>query len=148
MFSQASKLLTACGLHSKCWFSGPFKIQGTCEMTLHLEGVHICHILKYWLRKLYRYSLSAKKWDENFGQNGLSRRNLHGQSRQPCRSGAMWQGKPQGPSAFCALEVSTIECCQLELRGEWTLLMCHLLFWYPFLGASEGQHLVVIILVY
>ena len=25
---------------------------------------------------------------------------------------------PKGPVAFCALEVSTIECCQLALRGE------------------------------
>ena len=29
-------------------------------MTLHLEGVHICHILKQWLRRLYPYSLSAE----------------------------------------------------------------------------------------
>ena len=42
-------------------YSGPVRIQGTCDMTLHLDGVHICHILKYRLRKLYRYSLSAKK---------------------------------------------------------------------------------------
>ena len=33
-------------------------------MTLHLEGFHICHMLKYWIRRLYRYSLSAKKRDE------------------------------------------------------------------------------------
>ena len=42
-------------------FSGPVRIQGNCDMTLHLKGVHICHILQYWLRRLYRYSLSAKK---------------------------------------------------------------------------------------
>ena len=71
MFPSASKLLTVRGLHSKCWFSSPVGIQGTCDMTLHLDGVHICHILKYWFRILYRYSLSAKKWDENVGQNGL-----------------------------------------------------------------------------
>ena len=35
-------------------------------MTLHLDGVHICHILKYRLRRLYQYSLSAKNWDENY----------------------------------------------------------------------------------
>ena len=57
--SECSNKL-ARGLHSKCRFSGPVRIQGTCDMTLHLEGVHICHILKYWLRRLYRYSLSAK----------------------------------------------------------------------------------------
>ena len=76
--SHKSKFLTARDLHSRCWFSGPVRIQGTCDMTLHLEGVHICHILKYWLRRLYRYSLSAKKWDGNFDQNGLGRMNLHG----------------------------------------------------------------------
>ena len=37
-------------------FSGPVRIQATCDMTLHLEGVHICHILKYWLQRLYRVS--------------------------------------------------------------------------------------------
>ena len=30
---------------------------------------HICHILKQWLLRPYRYSLSAKKRDENIGQN-------------------------------------------------------------------------------
>ena len=55
-----TKLLTARGLHSKCLFSGPLRFQGTCDMTLHLDGVHICHTLKYWLRRLHRYSLSAK----------------------------------------------------------------------------------------
>ena len=25
---------------------------------------------------------------------------------------------PKGPSAFCALEVTTIDCCQLDIRGE------------------------------
>ena len=29
-------------------------------MTLHLEGIYICHIPKQWLRRPYRYSLSAK----------------------------------------------------------------------------------------
>ena len=47
-------------------------------MTLHLDGVHVCHILKYSLRRLYSYSLSDKKCDENIGQNGLSEWNLHG----------------------------------------------------------------------
>ena len=37
-------------------------------LTLHLEGVPICHILKQWLQRLYHYSLSAKKWDEDIGQ--------------------------------------------------------------------------------
>ena len=50
-------LLTARGLHSKCLFSGPVRIQGTCDMSLHIDGVHFCHILKYWLRRLYLYSL-------------------------------------------------------------------------------------------
>ena len=40
-------------------------------MTLHLEWIHICHILKQWHRRPYQYSLSAKRWDENIGQNGL-----------------------------------------------------------------------------
>ena len=25
---------------------------------------------------------------------------------------------PKGPAAFCALEVSTLECCQNEIHGE------------------------------
>ena len=29
-------------------------------MILHLVGIHICYILKQWLRSPYRYSLSAK----------------------------------------------------------------------------------------
>ena len=61
MFPQkTSKLVTGRGLHSKYRFSGPVKIQGTCELTLDLEGVHIGHILKHWLWRLYCYSLSAK----------------------------------------------------------------------------------------
>ena len=64
-------------------------------MTLHLEGIHICHIRKQWLWRPYRYSLSAKKWDENIGQNGLSRRNLHGQSRHPCCLGPIKHGGPK-----------------------------------------------------
>ena len=98
MFSYASRLLTARGLRSKCRFSGPVIIRGTCDMTLHLEGVHICHILKQWLRRPHHYSLSSKKWDENIGQNGLSRRNLHGRSRQPCRFGTnLTQEAQRGP---------------------------------------------------
>ena len=77
-------------------------------MTLHLEGIHICHILKQWLRGSYRYSFSAKNWDENIGPNGLSRRNLHDRSRHPCCLGPI-----------------------VEIRGGWPLLMCNLLFWYP-----------------
>ena len=46
--------------------SGPVIIQGTCDMTLHLEGIHIRQILKQGLP--YCYSLSAKKWDENISQ--------------------------------------------------------------------------------
>ena len=56
----------------------------TFKITLDLEaGVHICHILKQLLRRLYRYSLSAKRYNENIGQNNLARKNLYGQSRQP-----------------------------------------------------------------
>ena len=40
-------------------------------MTLHQEGIHIFHILKQWLRRPYRYSLSAKNLDESIGQNGI-----------------------------------------------------------------------------
>ena len=42
-------------------FECSHKPQNFCDMTLHLEGVHICYILKYLLRRLYRYSVSAKK---------------------------------------------------------------------------------------
>ena len=45
---------------SNCWFSGPVLIQGTCDTTLDLERVHLCHILKHWLRRLYHYLLPAK----------------------------------------------------------------------------------------
>ena len=38
-------------LHSKCWFSDPVIFQGTCDMTLDLEGVHICHIVIFTLSR-------------------------------------------------------------------------------------------------
>ena len=95
MFPYGSKLLTERGLRSKCYFSGPVIIQGACDMTMVLEGVHICHILKHWLRRLYGYSLSAKRWIENIGQNDLARRNLHGQSRQPYCKGPFYKEDPR-----------------------------------------------------
>ena len=52
--------ITGRSLHRKCWFSGPVIIQGTCDTTLGLEGVHLCHVLKHWLRRLYHYLLPAK----------------------------------------------------------------------------------------
>ena len=52
---------------NKTWFTyymlilGPVISQGTCDMTLDLQVVYTCHILKHWLRRLHRYSLSAKR---------------------------------------------------------------------------------------
>ena len=78
MFPRGSKLLTARSLHGKWWFSSPVRIQTTYDMTLHLEErVHICHILRHWLRRLYRYSLLAKKRDENLDQNDLARKKIY-----------------------------------------------------------------------
>ena len=67
-------------------------------MTLHLEGVHICHILKQWLRRLYRYSLSAKK------EICMVEADTH----------IVWDQfnteVPKGP-AFCSRGRTTIESC-------------------------------------
>ena len=57
------------GLDSKCYFSGPGISQGISNVTLDLEGVDICHVLKYWLQILYRFFFLNQKWDENNGQN-------------------------------------------------------------------------------
>ena len=38
-------------LHSKCWFSDPVIVQGTCDMTFNLERVHICHIVNFSLSR-------------------------------------------------------------------------------------------------
>ena len=46
------------------------------------------------------------------------------------------------------LTVPQLEVARSRSVGEWTPLMCNLLLWYPFSGASQGHHLVVIILVY
>ena len=27
-------------------------MNGACDKTLDLEGIHVCHILKHWLRRL------------------------------------------------------------------------------------------------
>ena len=97
----------------KSKFSGPDRIQGTCDMTLHLAGVHSCHILRYRLRKMYRYSLSAKKRDDNFDLEGICMVKVDSHVvREQCN-----EENPKG-LAFCALEVTTIDCCQLEIRGE------------------------------
>ena len=37
------KLITEHALDSKCWCPGPVIIQATCDMTLDLDRVHICH---------------------------------------------------------------------------------------------------------
>ena len=44
------------------WFTLQILIYRSCQNSRY----HICHILKYRLQRLYRYSLSARKWDENF----------------------------------------------------------------------------------
>ena len=83
-------------------------------MTLHLEGIHICHILKQWLRRPYRYSLSAKKFDENIGQN------LEGICMVEADTHVVWdQFNTEGPMgpAFCARGRSTIQSCEVEIRG-------------------------------
>ena len=81
-------------------------IRGTYDITLHLAGIHISHILKQWLRRPYRL-LSAKIRDENIGQNGLFRRNLHD-------THVVWDQLntegPEGP-AFCSRGRTTIGSC-------------------------------------
>ena len=86
-------------------------------MTLHLDGVHMCHILKYWLRKLYRYSLSAK----NELKILVKMVYLEGICMVEADTHVVWDEfnteGPKGP-ALCPRGCNTIECCQLEIRGE------------------------------
>ena len=86
-------------------------------MTLHLDGVHMCHILKYWLRKLYRYSLSAKN-ELNILVKMVY---LEGICMVEADTHVVWDEfnteGPKGP-ALCPRGCNTIECCQLEIRGE------------------------------
>ena len=84
-------------------------------MTLHLDGVHICHILKYRLRRLYHFQpknemkvLVKMVYLEGICMVKADRHVV----REQCN-----EETPKGP-AFCALEVSTKDCCQLEIRGE------------------------------
>ena len=138
MFPYASKLLTACGFRSKCWFSGPVRIQGTCDMTLHLEGVHICHILKYWLRRLYCYSLSVKEWDKK-NWSKWSRPNESAWLKQTAMSsGTNSTRKAQRGPSFVLLTVPQKKVASSRFVGGWTPLLCNLVFWYSFLGASQA----------
>ena len=86
-------------------------------MTLHLDGVHMSHILKYWLRKLYRYSLSAK----NELKILVKMVYLEGICMVEADTHVVWDEfnteGPKGP-ALCPRGCNTIECCQLEIRGE------------------------------
>ena len=83
IFPWGSPLPRSRGWRNKCGLSRPVIIQGTCDLTLDLEGVGFCYNLNHWLRRLYRYSLSANKYEKNSGQNDLGRRNLHGQNGHP-----------------------------------------------------------------
>ena len=79
-------------------------------MTLHLEGIHICHILKQWLRRPYRYSLSAK----NEMKILIKMVYLRGICMVEADTHDAWDQfnteSPMGP-AFCALGRTTIQSC-------------------------------------
>ena len=78
-------------------------------MTLHLEGIHIFHILKQWLRRPYRYSLSAK----NEMKILFKMVYLEGMCMVEADTHAVWNEfnteGPKGP-AHCARGRMTIEC--------------------------------------
>ena len=50
-------------------------------MTLDIDGVHICHILKRFKDRIVIH-FQPNNRDENIDNNDLVRGNLHGQSRQ------------------------------------------------------------------
>ena len=118
MFPYASKLLTARGLHSKCWFSGPVIIQGSCDMTLHLEGVHICHILNTGFEDCIFIHFQPKNEIKILVKmEGICMAKADSHVTR-----AMWQGKPQGTCLLCSWGYNNT---MLPARDSWRVNTAH-----------------------
>ena len=111
-------------------------VLGTYDMTLHLEGVHICHIIKNGFEDRIVIQFQPKNEMKILVKMVYPERIC----MVKADTHVVWdQFNTEDPMglAFCARGCITIQSCEVEIRGGWPLLMCNLLFWYPCLGASQ-----------